>query len=110
MGGEFGQEREWSESRSLDWHLLDDGLHRGLQSLVRSLNAVEGAEPALHAQPFFAQSAAGEGRCGKPERLGRSLDQLRRRRRLRRLSPQVNRPEPGQTARNDARTPCARID
>ena len=31
-------------------------------------------EPALHAEPFVAQSAAGEGRCGKPERLGRSLD------------------------------------
>jgi 1,4-alpha-glucan branching enzyme len=23
MGGEIGQWREWSESRSLDWHLLE---------------------------------------------------------------------------------------
>src|SRR6185295_6634638 len=67
-------------------------------------------EPALHAQPFVAQSAAREERCRKPERLRRLLDPLRRRRRLWRLSPQVTRPEPGQTARDDARTPCARID
>lgn len=47
MGGEMAQEREWSESRSLDWHLLDDDLHRGMQSLIRSLNAVEDREDAL---------------------------------------------------------------
>ena len=33
-------------------------------------------EAALHAEPFVAQSAAGERGCGKPERLGRSLDQI----------------------------------
>jgi 1,4-alpha-glucan branching enzyme len=52
MGGEFAQDTEWSESRSLDWHLLDDPLHRGVQSLMRSLNAVEAQEPALHATDF----------------------------------------------------------
>ena len=52
MGGEFAQEREWSESRSLDWHLLDDRPARGVQSLMRSLNAVEAAEPALYAADF----------------------------------------------------------
>ena len=31
MGGEFGQEREWNHDHSLDWHLLDDPLHRGVQ-------------------------------------------------------------------------------
>jgi 1,4-alpha-glucan branching enzyme len=55
MGGEFAQEREWSESRSLDWHLLEDGLHRGVQSLMRSINAVEAAEPALYASDFTAE-------------------------------------------------------
>ncbi|WP_409179822.1 1,4-alpha-glucan branching protein GlgB [Amycolatopsis sp. VS8301801F10] len=40
MGGEFGQPREWSESRSLDWHLLDTPLHRGVRDLVRQLNAI----------------------------------------------------------------------
>ena len=52
MGGEFAQEREWSEVRSLDWHLLDDPMHKGMQSLMRSLNAVEAAEPAIYAADF----------------------------------------------------------
>ncbi|MCK0168466.1 1,4-alpha-glucan branching protein GlgB [Jannaschia sp. S6380] len=48
MGGEFGQEREWSHDRSLDWHLLDDPNHAGLQRLVRDLNRVYRETPALH--------------------------------------------------------------
>jgi 1,4-alpha-glucan branching enzyme len=49
MGGEFGQVREWSHDSSLDWHLLGMGpYHRGLQALVRDLNRVYRAEPALH--------------------------------------------------------------
>jgi 1,4-alpha-glucan branching enzyme len=39
MGCEFGQEAEWSESRSLDWWLLDNPDHGGLQKLVTDLNA-----------------------------------------------------------------------
>ena len=38
MGGEFGQWREWTETESLDWHLLDQALHSGVQKLVRDLN------------------------------------------------------------------------
>jgi 1,4-alpha-glucan branching enzyme len=38
MGGEFGQWREWTETESLDWHLLDNALHSGIQKLVRELN------------------------------------------------------------------------
>ncbi|MDT8915295.1 1,4-alpha-glucan branching protein GlgB [Amycolatopsis sp. PS_44_ISF1] len=48
MGGEFGQPREWSESRSLDWHLLDEPLHRGIQDLVRRLNLGYRETPALY--------------------------------------------------------------
>ncbi|MFT7840098.1 1,4-alpha-glucan branching protein GlgB [Saccharothrix sp. BKS2] len=48
MGGEFGQRGEWSESRSLDWHLLDDPLHRGVKSLVADLNGVYRNSPALY--------------------------------------------------------------
>tara|TARA_R110002020_G_scaffold15140_75_gene53554 strand:- start:3627 stop:5837 length:2211 start_codon:yes stop_codon:yes gene_type:complete len=48
MGGEFGQEREWNHNQSLDWHLLDDPLHSGLQSAVRDLNRLYRSEPALH--------------------------------------------------------------
>jgi 1,4-alpha-glucan branching enzyme len=48
MGGEFAQDSEWSHERSLDWHLLDDHMHRGVQSLVRDLNRLYRATPALH--------------------------------------------------------------
>jgi len=48
MGGEFAQEREWNHDQSLDWHLLDDPMHKGVQSLVRGLNHLYAAEPALH--------------------------------------------------------------
>ena len=48
MGGEFGQEREWNHDLSLDWHLLSDPLHSGLQSLVRDINHLYRERPALH--------------------------------------------------------------
>ena len=38
MGGEFGQWREWTETESLDWHLLDQPFHSGVQKLIRDLN------------------------------------------------------------------------
>lgn len=47
MGGEFAQEHEWDHERALDWHLLDQPGHRGVQSLVRDLNRRYRAEPAL---------------------------------------------------------------
>jgi 1,4-alpha-glucan branching enzyme len=47
MGGELGQEAEWSEERSLDWHLLEQADHGGVQALVRDLNRVYRARPAL---------------------------------------------------------------
>ncbi|MGH8866942.1 MAG: 1,4-alpha-glucan branching protein GlgB [Actinomycetes bacterium] len=50
MGAELGQESEWSESRSLDWWLLDNPDHRGVQSLVRDLNRVYADTPALWSQ------------------------------------------------------------
>jgi 1,4-alpha-glucan branching enzyme len=40
MGGEFGQWREWNEQESLDWHLLEDPAHAGIQKLVRELNQI----------------------------------------------------------------------
>ena len=48
MGCEFGQEREWNHDRSLDWHLLDQKKHAGIQSLIRDLNRLYRALPALH--------------------------------------------------------------
>jgi 1,4-alpha-glucan branching enzyme len=55
MGGEFGQWREWSHERSLDWHLLHESpFHGQLQLLVGELNRLYRSEGALHqldAQP-----------------------------------------------------------
>jgi 1,4-alpha-glucan branching enzyme len=48
MGGELAQEREWNHDASLDWHLLDDQMHRGVQTLVRDLNRLYRELPALH--------------------------------------------------------------
>ncbi len=48
MGGEFAQIREWNHDRSLDWHLLGEDPHRGVQTLVRELNRQYRATPALH--------------------------------------------------------------
>ncbi|CAA7619288.1 1,4-alpha-glucan branching protein GlgB [Magnetospirillum sp. SS-4] len=48
MGQEFAQEREWNEDASLDWHLLNDARHEGVRRLVRDLNRLYRAEPALH--------------------------------------------------------------
>ncbi|MCI4657356.1 1,4-alpha-glucan branching protein GlgB [Cryobacterium zhongshanensis] len=47
MGQEFGQLQEWSESRGLDWWLLDQSPHRGLFTLVGELNRVYRANAAL---------------------------------------------------------------
>ncbi|HKN97047.1 MAG TPA: 1,4-alpha-glucan branching protein GlgB, partial [Pseudonocardiaceae bacterium] len=50
MGGEFGQPSEWSEARSLEWNLLEQPLHRGIQDLVRDLNALFRSSPALFSE------------------------------------------------------------
>jgi 1,4-alpha-glucan branching enzyme len=52
MGQEFAQEAEWSEERSLDWHLLEDPQHAGIQRLVRDLNRVYKEQPALWQADF----------------------------------------------------------
>lgn len=48
MGGEFAQVREWNHDAGLDWHLLEDDRHRGVQSLLRDLNRLYRELPALH--------------------------------------------------------------
>ncbi len=48
MGGEIAQWREWNHDGSIDWDLLDQPLHRGVQTAVRDLNALYRNEPALH--------------------------------------------------------------
>ena len=52
MGQELAQRQEWSEARSLDWHLLKYDSHRGVQNLVRDLNKLIKNQPALHEVDF----------------------------------------------------------
>ncbi len=47
MGCEFGQSREWAYAGSLDWHLCQYLDHEGIRLLVRDLNHLYAAEPAL---------------------------------------------------------------
>jgi 1,4-alpha-glucan branching enzyme len=55
MGQEFAQEAEWSDERSLDWHLLEHGENAAIQALVRELNHIYRAEPALWSEDFSAE-------------------------------------------------------
>jgi 1,4-alpha-glucan branching enzyme len=48
MGGEFGQPAEWNHDKSLDWHLLHDPGHKGIQKLVGDLNRLYRDLPALY--------------------------------------------------------------
>ena len=48
MGNEFAQHDEWRHDHSLDWHLLDQSRHKGIQTLVRDLNRLYRTTPALH--------------------------------------------------------------
>ncbi|OGP77020.1 MAG: 1,4-alpha-glucan branching enzyme [Deltaproteobacteria bacterium RBG_16_64_85] len=52
MGCEFGQWEEWNHDVSLSWHLLQWDSHRGLQTMVRDLNRIYKASPALHEVDF----------------------------------------------------------
>ena len=48
MGCEFAQASEWNHDHSLDWHLLEQQSHAGVQSLIRDLNGVYRKYPALY--------------------------------------------------------------
>jgi 1,4-alpha-glucan branching enzyme len=48
MGDEFGQWNEWNHEVSLDWNLLDYPRHAGIRRLVKDLNKLHRAIPALH--------------------------------------------------------------
>jgi 1,4-alpha-glucan branching enzyme len=48
MGGEFGQEHEWNHDSGLDWHSLADPFHAGVRALMRDLNRLYRATPALY--------------------------------------------------------------
>jgi 1,4-alpha-glucan branching enzyme len=50
MGGEIAQEHEWNHDAEIEWHLLGDPDHAGIQRLVRDLNRTYRGEPSLHAR------------------------------------------------------------
>lgn len=49
MGQEFGQLREWSEERELDWYLLEEESHQNLREFVKDLLHLYTKYPALYA-------------------------------------------------------------
>ncbi|MBD5521495.1 MAG: 1,4-alpha-glucan branching protein GlgB [Lachnospiraceae bacterium] len=48
MGQDFGQEREWSEARELDWFLLGEDLNRGMHDYVKELLKIYRKYPAMY--------------------------------------------------------------
>ncbi|MCP3977582.1 MAG: 1,4-alpha-glucan branching protein GlgB [bacterium] len=48
MGGEFAQRNDWNHEQELDWGLLSDPGHAGVQNFVRHINQVYRREPSLY--------------------------------------------------------------
>ena len=48
MGQEFGQEREWSEDRELDWFLLENDLNKGMKEYVKELLSMYRKYPCMY--------------------------------------------------------------
>lgn len=54
MGGEIGQTSEWKHDLSIEWHLLEQDSHKGIQELTKDLNHLYKSEPALYENSFSA--------------------------------------------------------
>jgi 1,4-alpha-glucan branching enzyme len=54
MGDEIAQTTEWQHDDSLQWHLLDYPLHKGIQQLVKDLNKLYRQEKGLHEMNYEA--------------------------------------------------------
>jgi 1,4-alpha-glucan branching enzyme len=54
MGGELAQWREWNHDSQLDWEVLGDVAHEGMQRWVRDLNHSYAQEPSLWEVDFNA--------------------------------------------------------
>ena len=100
MGNEIAQEQEWSEERSLDWHLLENPDHSGMQSLVRDLNHAYRDTPALwerdydHTAFWWLEPNDAEASVFAFARIGRDAKRAARLRRQ---------PDPGAAHRLPAR-------
>ena len=75
MGGEFAQRREWAHEESLEWHVLQYPLHRGVQRWIEDLNRFYRAEKALFEDDF---SAAGFEWIAGDDRANSVLSYLRK--------------------------------
>ena len=54
MGNEWAQQHEWDHESSLDWYLLEDERHEGVQNLIQALNQIYRREKALWSSDFEA--------------------------------------------------------
>jgi len=52
MGAEIAQWSEWNSEKSLDWGLLNYERHKGMQTLVKDLNAIYSEQKPLHQIDF----------------------------------------------------------
>ena len=52
MGDEFAQTNEWNFKVSLDWHLLEYPIHKGLQNFVKDLNTLYRTQTSLYENQF----------------------------------------------------------
>lgn len=48
MGNDIGQGTEWNYNTQVDWYILDYGIHKGVQNVVKKLNNLHSSEKALH--------------------------------------------------------------
>ncbi len=74
MGTEFAQEAEWADGRELDWWLLDHPAHYRVHNLVKELNALYRANPAMWA---LDASPAGFEWLDADDNRGNTLTYLR---------------------------------
>jgi 1,4-alpha-glucan branching enzyme len=74
MGSEFGQGAEWSADRGVDWWVLGDEHHAGMQQLVTDLNRAYRENPALWALDY---SPSGFGWIDANDAAGNVLSFLR---------------------------------
>ncbi len=58
MGGEFGQSTAWEHAAALDWQLLQQAEHRGVQRWVQDLNRCYRDHASLYAAEFSPQGFA----------------------------------------------------
>jgi 1,4-alpha-glucan branching enzyme len=55
MGGELGQPSEWNHDAALEWPLLEDPLHAGIQRWMADLNAFYRDHRALYERDFESE-------------------------------------------------------